>query len=132
MINLDGRLITVIHPNELIKCLDGFEEIYDYIMKEKISGKMQMYKSLRFMDGAIRNESNFKKGRVIFHVDMNSFYASVEMAYNPELKGKPLAIAGNPKERRGIIVTCSYEARKFGVKTTMPVWEAKTLSTVDH
>ena len=68
-----------------------------------------------------------KKGRVIFHVDMNSFYASVEMAYNPELKGKPLAIAGNPKERRGIIVTCSYEARKFGVKTTMPVWEAKKL-----
>ena len=68
-----------------------------------------------------------KNGRVILHVDMNSFYASVEMAYDPELKGKPLAIAGNPEERRGIIVTCSYEARKFGVKTTMPVWEAKKL-----
>ncbi|NRG29300.1 DNA polymerase IV [Bacillus circulans] len=66
-----------------------------------------------------------KKGRVILHVDMNSFYASVEMAYDPQLKGKPLAIAGNEKERRGIIVTCSYEARKFGVKTTMPLWEAK-------
>ncbi len=58
---------------------------------------------------------------------MNSFYASVEMAYDPKLKGKPLAIAGNPEERRGIIVTCSYEARKLGVKTTMPVWEAKKL-----
>lgn len=68
-----------------------------------------------------------KKGRVILHVDMNSFYASVEMAYDQELKGKPLAIAGNPEERRGIIVTCSYEARKFGVKTTMPLWEAKKL-----
>ncbi|WP_456274132.1 DNA polymerase IV [Bacillus sp. AK031] len=68
-----------------------------------------------------------KKGRVILHVDMNSFYASVEAAYNPELKGKPLAIAGNPDERRGIIVTCSYEARSFGVKTTMPLWEAKKL-----
>lgn len=68
-----------------------------------------------------------KKGRVILHVDMNSFYASVEMAYNPSLKGKPLAIAGNPEERRGIIVTCSYEARKHGVKTTMAVWEAKKL-----
>ncbi|MBT2677599.1 DNA polymerase IV [Bacillus sp. ISL-35] len=68
-----------------------------------------------------------KKGRVILHVDMNSFYASVEMAYDSELKGKPLAIAGNPEERRGIIVTCSYEARKFGVKTTMPLWEAKKL-----
>lgn len=68
-----------------------------------------------------------KKGRVILHVDMNSFYASVEMAYDPSLKGKPLAIAGNPEERRGIIVTCSYEARSFGVKTTMPLWEAKKL-----
>ncbi|MDQ0976049.1 nucleotidyltransferase/DNA polymerase involved in DNA repair [Neobacillus niacini] len=68
-----------------------------------------------------------KKGRVILHVDMNSFYASVEMAYEPELKGKPVAIAGNVEERRGIIITCSYEARKFGVKTTMPLWEAKKL-----
>ena len=68
-----------------------------------------------------------KNGRVILHVDMNSFYASVEMAYDPKLKGKPLAIAGTPEERRGIIVTCSYEARKFGVKTTMPLWEAKKL-----
>ena len=66
-----------------------------------------------------------RNARVIFHVDMNSFYASVEMAYDPSLKGKPLAIAGNPEERRGIIVTCSYEARKFGVKTTMPIWQAK-------
>ncbi|GAA5415439.1 DNA polymerase IV [Paraliobacillus ryukyuensis] len=68
-----------------------------------------------------------KKGRVIFHVDMNSFYASVEAAYDPSLKGKPLAIAGNPEERRGIIVTSSYEARAKGVKTTMPIWEAKRL-----
>src|SRR5574342_277107 len=68
-----------------------------------------------------------KNGRVIFHVDMNSFYASVEMAFDPNLKGKPLAIAGNVEDRRGIIVTCSYEPRKFGVKTTMPLWEAKKL-----
>ncbi|MDF2536530.1 MAG: polymerase [Bacillales bacterium] len=64
------------------------------------------------------------KARVILHVDMNSFYASVEVAHNPALKGKPLAIAGNAKERRGIVVTCSYEARAFGVSATMPVWEA--------
>ncbi|CAM5213000.1 DNA polymerase IV OS=Ureibacillus acetophenoni OX=614649 GN=dinB PE=3 SV=1 [Ureibacillus acetophenoni] len=62
--------------------------------------------------------------RIIFHVDMNSFYASVEQAYNPELKGKALAIAGNPKERRGIIVTSSYEARAKGIYTTMNVGEA--------
>ncbi|MFD1736310.1 DNA polymerase IV [Bacillus salitolerans] len=68
-----------------------------------------------------------KNGRVILHVDMNSFYASVEVAYDPSLRGKPLAIAGNPEERRGIIVTCSYEARAKGIKATMPLWEAKKL-----
>src|SRR5690554_7531802 len=68
-----------------------------------------------------------KKGRVIFHLDMNCFYASVEMAYDPKLKGKPLAVAGNPEERKGIIVTSSYEARAKGVKTTMPLWEARKL-----
>ncbi len=79
------------------------------------------------MGSVIMKEMYPKKGRVILHVDMNSFYASVEMAYDSDLKGKPLAIAGNPEERRGIIVTCSYEARKFGVRTTMPLWEAKKL-----
>ncbi|WLR49699.1 DNA polymerase IV [Bacillus tianshenii] len=68
-----------------------------------------------------------KNGRVILHVDMNSFYASVEMANDPSLKGKALAIAGNPKERKGIVVTSSYEARAKGVKTTMPLWQAKRL-----
>ncbi|KMK76038.1 DNA polymerase IV [Alkalihalobacillus pseudalcaliphilus] len=65
--------------------------------------------------------------RVIFHIDMNSFYASVEMAYNPDLKNKPIAIAGNVEKRKGIIVTSSYEARAKGVKTTMPVWKALKL-----
>lgn len=67
------------------------------------------------------------KRRIIFHIDMNSFYASVEMAFDPKLKGKPVAIAGNPEERKGIIVTSSYEARAKGVRTTMNVWEAKKL-----
>ncbi|PGK52150.1 DNA polymerase IV [Priestia megaterium] len=66
-----------------------------------------------------------KNGRVILHVDANSYFASVEMAKNPSLKGKPLAIAGNPMERRGILVTCNYEAREYGLYTTMPLWEAK-------
>ena len=79
------------------------------------------------MGSGIMKEMYPKKGKVILHVDMNSYYASVEMAYDPELKGQPLAVAGNPEERRGIIVTCSYEARKFGVRTTMPLWEAKKL-----
>lgn len=68
-----------------------------------------------------------KKGRVIFHIDMNCFYAAVEMSHNTSLKGKPVAIAGNPEERKGIIVTSSYEARAKGVKTTMPLWQARKL-----
>lgn len=68
-----------------------------------------------------------KKGRVIFHIDMNCFYAAVEMAHDPRLKGKPIAIAGNPEERKGIIVTSSYEARAKGVKTTMALWQARRL-----
>lgn len=72
-------------------------------------------------------QSHRPKRRIIFHVDMNSFYASVEMAQNPDLRGKPLAVAGNVEERKGIIVTCSYEAREKGVKTTMPLWQARKL-----
>jgi DNA polymerase IV len=72
-------------------------------------------------------QSPLPKRRIIFHVDMNSFYASVEMAENPSLRGKPLAVAGNVEERKGIIVTCSYEAREKGVKTTMPLWQAMKL-----
>ncbi|NEU30782.1 DNA polymerase IV [bacterium LRH843] len=67
------------------------------------------------------------KRRLIFHIDMNCFFAAVEIANNQNLRGKPVAVAGNPKERRGIIVTSSYEARAKGVKTTMPIWQAKKL-----
>lgn len=83
--------------------------------------------SLLFFVKLKENESEAipMAGRVIFHIDMNSFYASVEQSHNPDLKGKAIAIAGNPKERRGIIVTCSYEARAHGIYTTMQVHEAK-------
>lgn len=70
---------------------------------------------------------NISSPRVIMHLDMNSFFASVEQAENPKLKGIPLAVAGNPQERRGILVTCSYEARAYGIYTTMTVGEAKRL-----
>jgi len=65
--------------------------------------------------------------RVIFLVDMNAFYISCEMARNPELKGKPAAVAGDPKNRSGIILAANYDARKYGVKTTMLLHEAKRL-----
>jgi len=63
--------------------------------------------------------------RIIFHVDMNSFYASVEQAEHPELRGKPIAVAGKEELRHGIILTKSIEAKKYGVKTAEAIWEAK-------
>ncbi len=65
--------------------------------------------------------------RVIFLVDMNSFFISCESTRNPEITGKPAAVAGDPEKRTGIILTSNYEARKFGVKTTMVVHEALKL-----
>ena len=65
--------------------------------------------------------------RLIFLVDMNAFFISCEMARNPGLKGKPAAVAGDPKKRSGIILAANYEARKYGVATTMVLHEAKKL-----
>ena len=65
--------------------------------------------------------------RVIFLVDMNAFFISCEMSLNPGLKGKPAAVAGDPKNRTGIILAANYDARKYGVRTTMLVHEAKKL-----
>jgi DNA polymerase-4 len=61
--------------------------------------------------------------RIILHVDMNAFFASVEQQRDPDLRGKPVAVIGAAK--RTVITTSSYEARAYGVKTGMAVWEAK-------
>lgn len=65
--------------------------------------------------------------RVVFLVDMNAFFISCESTRHPEIIGKPAAVAGDPKNRSGIILTANYEARKFGVKTTMVLHEAMKL-----
>lgn len=62
--------------------------------------------------------------RVIFLVDMNAFFISCEAIRHPEIIGLPAAVAGDPEKRSGIILTANYEARKFGIKTTMLLHEA--------
>src|SRR5690625_6598747 len=64
-------------------------------------------------------------GKVIFLVDMQSFYASVEKAKDSRLKDKPVVVAGDPKRRNGIVLAACPIAKKYGVKTAEALWQAK-------
>ena len=61
--------------------------------------------------------------RKILHIDMDAFFAAVEQHDNPDYRGKPVIVGGDPHSR-GVVSTCSYEARKFGVHSAMPLREA--------
>lgn len=63
--------------------------------------------------------------RTILHIDVNNFFASIEIMLNPNLKGLPIAVCGSEDDRHGIVLAKSYEAKKFGVKTAETVWQAK-------
>ncbi|MCG8567332.1 MAG: DNA polymerase IV [Desulfobacterales bacterium] len=60
---------------------------------------------------------------MILHIDMDAFFAAVEQRDNPELRGKPIVVSGNSK--RSVVSTASYEARKFGIHSAMPLFQAK-------
>jgi len=64
--------------------------------------------------------------RIIMHVDMDAFFASIEQAQKPWLRGKPIAVSGNPNGR-SVIATASYEARVYGIKSGMPLSKARAL-----
>ncbi len=67
-----------------------------------------------------------KRQRKIIHFDCDCFYASIEMRDNPALRGKPIAVGGSP-ERRGVVATCNYEAREFGIHSAMASATARRL-----
>ena len=73
--------------------------------------------------------SPINKNRVILHVDMDAFFAAIEQRDHPEYRDKPVIVGADPQggKGRGVVSTCSYEARKFGVHSAMPVSRAYKL-----
>ena len=66
--------------------------------------------------------------RRILHADMNNFYASVECLYHPEIRRYPVAVCGDPVSRRGIVLAKNLLAKRLGIKTGWPIWQAKQLA----
>jgi DNA polymerase IV (archaeal DinB-like DNA polymerase) len=74
-------------------------------------------------------QTNSNQRQIVLHVDMDAFFASVELRERPELIGLPVVVGADPKKGkgRGVICTCSYEAREFGIHSGMPVSQAYKL-----
>jgi DNA polymerase IV (DinB-like DNA polymerase) len=66
------------------------------------------------------------KHRIILHIDMDAFFPSIEERENPHFQGKPIIVGADPKEGkgRGVVSSASYEARKYGIKSGMPISKA--------
>ncbi|MCR4688124.1 MAG: DNA polymerase IV [Saccharofermentans sp.] len=64
-------------------------------------------------------------GRIIFHIDQNCYFASVEMIYHPECRDVPMAVVGDKEARHGIVLAKNEHAKKYGVATAEAIWQAK-------
>src|SRR5256885_11039623 len=73
----------------------------------------------RAKHGPLEEQSSLGNASVL-HVDMDAFFVSVELLERPELRGKPVIVGGQPNQR-GVVTAASYEARKFGVHSAMPL-----------
>jgi len=76
--------------------------------------------------GGVDHKAVWEGHRVIIHLDMDAFFAAIEQMINPELRGKPVIVGGTP-DSRGVVSTCSYEARNYGVHSAMPMSRAYEL-----
>src|SRR5713226_10250248 len=71
-------------------------------------------------------EETQRTQRIVLLIDLDAYYASIEQRDHPELRGKPVVVGGSPQSR-GVVATCSYEARAFGVRSAMPAKTAYRL-----
>ena len=83
-------------------------------------------KEREIMEHSLRRVEDGAKTRKILHLDLDAFFCAVEEQLNPKLRGKPIAVGGQP-DKRGVVASASYPARKFGVRSAMPMSQALRL-----